>query len=228
MADPVSSDLEWDDEVADEEVVNLVTLLWEAHRFVGHEFAVVEASTVATRSEMEGESSSGGDRERPSQTKRKHYNFGGTVMENRRVTRSSSLLTKKTGTCHPPVENIRVAVDDLKKWVLLQFRSFKEDVLAGLSSGEKSRNDGHDNENLESSERRQNTEKENEDREGYVDERTRVCGHQVDVITKGERSARRGKTELGLTRSTKLTPEGVTYSAPMQFLLFIMVYMVAV
>lgn len=59
MTDPVSDDLEWDDEVADQEVVNMVALLREGHRFSGHEFPIVQVTPLASGSEMEGQSSGG-------------------------------------------------------------------------------------------------------------------------------------------------------------------------
>lgn len=120
----------------------------------------------------------------------------------------------KTKTSHPPAENIRAAVDELKKWVLHQFRSFKEEVVGGLSRGEKSQNDGYENDNQETGERRWMNEKENEYHNGKADDRTRSCVPQVYVSKKGEISVRGGETFRPTARSTKVRPEGDTYSTP--------------
>lgn len=126
VRDTVSTDFEWDDEVEDEEIVNMNRLLREGHHFKGHDFSVGDASSLHNHTQNDGESTIGGDRVRLSTMDRECKDVPGKVIGDRRVTRSSQQQLRKTENSQHSGHNIRDAVEELKKWVLVQFLCFKE------------------------------------------------------------------------------------------------------
>ncbi|CAA7019984.1 unnamed protein product [Microthlaspi erraticum] len=135
-----NADLEWDDEVDDEEVDHMVELLREGHVFTPHEFRGGDLSIRPFIGQTEGGSARrGGDTAgAASKSKRKPHQKKQGKNPGGRETRSYERERKK--------ENVPEAVEDhaeLKEWIAGKLRNMKEELVEYIRS-EFEKRDGDD------------------------------------------------------------------------------------